>query len=117
MKIPLDLNEAKFLVLGAPRERVDFETKMPVVKDGVQVMSVELALLDGAEWLPVRVSVAGDPGVVQGQIVKPVAPALNMTSRRGEVMTWWTCDGFEADGDAAAAPAPAPARGKAGGAQ
>jgi hypothetical protein len=92
MQFPISDMGRRFLVMTDPREKVDFETKQPVMKDGQQVMTVTLLIMGEGEAVQTRVSVTGDPGVSQGQWVTPVGLALNAIDRRDGMMTWWSVE-------------------------
>jgi hypothetical protein len=85
-----------WLVSDAPVQRLDYETKaLKTTEDGQPVYGVMLLAMDGKDSAPIRVRMEGDPGVSQGQMVKPVGLALNQIARAGEVMSWWTAERLE----------------------
>ena len=87
---------AEFMIMKDPRPRIDFETKQPVTRDGVEVMQVVLLVLRGGDAIQAKVSVNGDPGVRQGQFVRPIGLATNQVDRDGrESVKWWSVERLE----------------------
>lgn len=96
MQLKIDMTGMSFMVAAAPNARVTFDTKVPkVTEDGRPLFTVSVLMMDGRESVPNRVSVAGDPGLFQGQFVKPVGLVLNAMERKGEGIQWWTAERLE----------------------
>ncbi|MCD0449652.1 hypothetical protein LO762_10690 [Actinocorallia sp. API 0066] len=119
MKIPVDKTGLTFMVMAEPRAKLDFESKQPVIKEGEQVHTVTVAVMNGAEVVQIRLSVPGAPGIGQAQWVDPVGLAFNLTDRPGQggggPMFWWTVDRLDAlGGPSAPSGASAPASGRKG---
>jgi hypothetical protein len=97
VQLRINLDGMAFLVAATPNARTDYETKAPkMAEDGRPMFSVTLLVMDGKDSAPVRVSVAGDPGLFQGQFVTPVNLVLNAMERKGEPIQWWTAERLEA---------------------
>lgn len=112
MRFPIDTTRLGFVVADAPEQARDFKTKQPkTTPEGLPVFVVSLLAMDGKDSAPVRVRIAGDPRLMQGQPVQVVGLVLNKASGTSD-MSWWTAEGIEA---AAPPPAPASGRGKSGG--
>lgn len=96
MQFPIATAGLLCMVAEPPAQRVDFETKAPkTAEDGRPVFSAKLLIMDGRESAPVRVTVHGDPGVAFGQPVRAHGLAINVMDRKGESMSWWTCERLE----------------------
>lgn len=103
MRFPIDSTRLAFVVADAPEQARDFKTKQPkTTPEGAPVFVVSLLAMDGKDSAPVRVRVAGDPGVVQGQPVQVAGLVLNKSSGASD-MSWWTADAVQP-----MAPAPSP---------
>jgi hypothetical protein len=84
------------VVADAPAQARDFKTKQPkTTPEGLPVFVVSLLAMDGTDSAPVRVRIAGDPNLGQGQPVRVVGLTLNRSSGSSD-MTWWTAEGIEA---------------------
>ena len=111
MQFPIDAARLAFVVADAPQQARDFKTKQPkTTPEGLPVFVVSLLAMDGKDSAPVRVRMAGDPGLVQGQPVRVINLVLNKASGTSD-MTWWTAESIEAF----APPPGRPASGKASG--
>src|SRR4051812_38096669 len=96
MQIPISTEGMAFIVADAPRQRQSFETKELVfTEEGKPVFSVTVLMMDGTDSVPVRVRVDGDPGVMQGQQVRPVGLGLHMINRKGDAVQWWVAEAME----------------------
>lgn len=84
------------MVADAPAQARDFKTKQPkTTPEGLPVFVVSLLAMDGKDSAPVRVRIAGDPNLGQGQPVRVAGLTLNRSSGASD-MTWWTAEGIEA---------------------
>jgi hypothetical protein len=96
LRFPIDTSRLGFVVADAPEQARDFKTKQPKnTPEGLPVFVVSLLAMDGKDSAPVRVRIAGDPGLAQGQPVRPVELVLNKASGTSD-MSWWTAEGIEA---------------------
>jgi hypothetical protein len=113
LRFPIDASRLAFVVADAPEQARDFKTKQPKnTPEGLPVFVVSLLAMDGKDSAPVRVRIAGDPGLFQGQPARAVDLVLNKASGTSD-MTWWTAERIEA---LAPPPGSAPERpGKASG--
>ena len=85
-----------FLVADQPVQRADFESGKPKTNaEGVPLYQTRLLVMDGEGSAPIKVGIVGDPGVSQGQFVRPVGLALNVVERRGDAVMWWTVERLE----------------------
>jgi hypothetical protein len=111
LRFPIDATRLGFVVADAPEQARDFKTKQPkTTPEGLPVFVVSLLAMDGKDSAPVRVRIAGDPGLAQGQPVRVVGLVLNKASGTSD-MSWWTAEGIEA---LAPPPGAAPASGRPG---
>jgi hypothetical protein len=107
LRFPIDASRLGFVVADAPQQARDFKTKMPkTTPEGLPVFTVSLLAMDGKDSAPVRVRIEGDPGLGQGQPVRPVGLVLNKSSGASD-MSWWTAEAIEA---LAPPPGPGPER-------
>jgi hypothetical protein len=96
LRFPIDASRLAFVVADAPEQARDFKTKQPKnTPEGLPVFVVSLLAMDGKDSAPVRVRIAGDPGLFQGQPARPVDLVLNKASGTSD-MTWWTAERIEA---------------------
>lgn len=96
MRFPIDASRLTFVVADAPEQARDFKTKQPKnTPEGLPVFVVSLLAMDGKDSAPVRVRIAGDPGLFQGQPVRAVDLVLNKASGTSD-MSWWTAERIEA---------------------
>lgn len=96
MRFPIDSSRLAFVVADAPEQARDFKTKQPKnTPEGLPVFVVSLLAMDGKDSAPVRVRIAGDPNLGQGQPVRAVGLVLNKASGASD-MTWWTAEAIEA---------------------
>ncbi|SEG93334.1 hypothetical protein SAMN04489712_13823 [Thermomonospora echinospora] len=92
MRFPIDSTRLTFVVADAPQQARDFKTKQPkTTPEGAPVFVVSLLAMDGKDSAPVRVRLAGDPGLAQGQPVQVAGLVLNKSSGASD-MSWWTAD-------------------------
>jgi hypothetical protein len=81
LRFPIDASRLAFVVADAPEQARDFKTKQPKnTPEGLPVFVVSLLAMDGKDSAPVRVRIAGDPGLFQGQPVRAVGLVLNKAS-------------------------------------
>ncbi|WP_157429571.1 hypothetical protein [Actinomadura oligospora] len=100
MDFRLDLSGLRFLVADTPEQRKDFESgALKTDAEGRPMFGVRLLVMDGKGSAPIRVGMAGDPGLPQATFVKVVGLTLHVIERRGESVQWWTVDRLEPDPD------------------
>lgn len=96
MEFPINIGGLVVLVSEPPAQRRDFETKaLKTAEDGRPLFSLRVLLMDGKDSTPLRVTVAGDPGVMAMQPVRLHGLAVNVMDRKGETMSWWTAQRVE----------------------
>ncbi|WP_157995811.1 hypothetical protein [Thermomonospora amylolytica] len=97
MEFSVQTEGRMFLVADQPVQRADFESGKPKTNaEGVPLYQTRLLVMDGEGSAPIKVGIVGDPGVSQGQFVRPVGLALNVVERRGDSVMWWTVERLEA---------------------
>jgi hypothetical protein len=95
LRFPIDSSRLGFVVADAPAQARDFKTKQPkTTPEGLPVFVVSLLAMDGQDSAPVRVRMAGDPNLGQGQPVRVLGLVLNKSSGASD-MTWWTAENIE----------------------
>ena len=105
----VDVDGLRFVVAEPPQQRRDYESgALKTDSEGRPLWQVRVLAMGGGGSAPLRVGVAGDPGLEPGQFVRPVGLAVNSVERRGDLVVWWTAERFELEqiaGPAAGGPA------------
>lgn len=97
MDFKINTDGMLWLVADPPQPRLDFETKArKLTEDGQEMWQVRLLGMDGAGSAPLRIGIVGDPGLTQGQFVKPHGLTLHVIDRKGDSVMWWTAERLEA---------------------
>jgi hypothetical protein len=96
MQFSINSPTLQAVVVSEAERDLDYDTKAEkFTPEGVPLFVVSLVIMDkGRENILIRVRVAGDPDLRQGQMVKVIGFAVNVLNKNG-AMVWWTVEGLE----------------------